>query len=155
MKRKVSRELETLRQRVEAWRKQDGGGRGSRIPEGLWDEAARIAGTDGLWATSRVLRFNYTRLRERVENTKATKEREQKASSVLAIRGEPKPVGRRSVAGTDPGARFVPLELSALGGTPKTVIDLVSRRGDRMRVEVPAGNVDIVGLCDRFWSAAP
>ncbi len=156
MKRKASRELETLRQRVEAWRKKDGGGRGSRIPEALWKEAARIAGADGLWTTSRALRFNYMRLRDRVESARATKGQERKAPAALLIRDEQRPVGRGALEASEQSARFVPLDIGGgLGGAPKTVIDLVSWLGDRMRVEAPTGSVDIAGLCYRFWSAAP
>ena len=60
MGRKNSRESMAVQRRVEAWRRRGGGGRGSRIPEELWNEAVA-----GVHATARALRFNYERLKER------------------------------------------------------------------------------------------
>ena len=50
-----SRELVALSARVAQWRKESGGGRGSRIPEALWEEAVRVAGIVGLYPTARAL----------------------------------------------------------------------------------------------------
>ena len=58
MDRTMPRELVALQQRVEAWRGRSGG-RGRRIPEGLWREAVRMVRSAGLHATARALRFNY------------------------------------------------------------------------------------------------
>ena len=65
MGRKNSRELMAVQRRVEAWRRRGGGGRGSRIPEELWNEAVEVAQVAGVHATARALRFNYERLKER------------------------------------------------------------------------------------------
>ena len=154
MKRKESREMEALRERVETWRQQ-GGGRGSLIPEELWNGAVRVAGINGMWATSRALQFNYERLRKRVDGAKGSEDRGSKVSAALALPEECRPVGYRERASGGKAARFVSLDMGALGGAPKTVIDLISEHGDRMRVEVPSGSVDVVSLVDRFWSAAP
>ena len=52
------------------------------------------------------------------------------------------------------GTRFIALEMGQLGGAGRTVIDLVGRQGERMRVEV-AGGVDLSGLVQAFWSRQP
>lgn len=156
MKRKASGAMEELRKRVEAWRV-DHGGRGSRIPEELWNDAVSVAGNDGVCATAQALRFNADRLRRRFEATQDDEGKKQ----VPALTG----TIARKVAASDRSrgreraergaAQFVALEMGALGSASAMVIDLVSCRGDRMRVEAPTGNVDVVGLIGQFWSRSP
>ena len=57
--------LRTLRERVEQWRAQREGQ--SRLPEDLWDEAARMARVAGLNVTAKALRFDYYDLKKRME----------------------------------------------------------------------------------------
>jgi hypothetical protein len=125
MERRMSRELATLQRRVGGWRSQ-GGGRGSRIPEELWNEAARVASEAGLWATARALRFNYEGLKKRVAQTSTATE-----------------------TGSE-GTRFVTLEMPQAFGGAKTVVELAGQDGERMRFEV-AGAVDLLGLMAMFW----
>ncbi len=123
----LSRQLVTVRQHVEHWRKRHGG-KGSRIPADLWEEAVAVAGVEGLYATAQALRFNYERLKERVAWAEG-KERGNGQST------------------------FVELEMGQLCGGGRTVIELVGRHGDRMRVDVTgASAVDVVGLTQSFWS---
>lgn len=159
MKRKASEELNGLRQRVEAWREQHGG-RGSLVPDELWNGAVEAARVDGVWATAQALHFNYQGLRERVDRAKGMEGGRGKAPLALATTAdvpEPGPVTRRNSGKQvrDSGrSAFIALEMGRLSGPRGAVVDLVNRRGDRMRVEVPDG-LDVLGLADRFWRCAP
>ena len=129
MREKASGELVTVRQRLERWRRKDGG-RGSRIPEELWSEAARAARAHGVYATARALRLNYDRL---------------KARAAAAEGGEGR--ARRSAA-----SGFVEVRMEPVGGAG-AVIELVGRRGDHMRIQLSgARTTDLVGLAQAFWS---
>lgn len=152
MKRTTSAELKDLGGRVAEWR-EEYGGRGSRIPDELWKAAAGVARIEGVWRTARALRFNYEALRDRVR---------QGGSGGVVVEGPRKidgkaatRAGRAEVPGSgSTGARFIALELGQLGGADRTVIDLVGRQGDRMRVDV-AGAVDLAGLVGAFWGRQP
>jgi hypothetical protein len=136
MERTVSPRLSAAVQRVEQWRELHGGnGRGSQIPEALWNEAVELARVEGVWATARALRFKYERLRERLES---------------ASRAECKQVG-----GSQAKPAFVELGMTELTGGGKVVVELVSRHGDRMRIEVAGAGMDVAGLTQTFWSRRP
>jgi len=66
MKRRTSWDLEELVKRVAEWRQEEGG-RGSRIPDGLWQDAVRASRAVGVWATAKALHFNYQALRRRAD----------------------------------------------------------------------------------------
>jgi len=151
MGRKRSAELNDLGRRVAEWREEHGG-RGSRIPDEVWQDAVRVAGVDGVWATAKALRFNYEALRRRVRQggSGTVVEKPRKVGGTAATRAR-----RTEVApGGSGGARFIALEMGQLGGAGRTVIDLLGRHGDRMRVDV-AGGVDLAGLVQTFWSRQP
>ena len=113
MDRTMPRELVALQRRVEAWRGRSGG-RGCRIPEGLWREAVRVVRTAGMYATARALRFNYEGLKKRA--------------------------GREAAAARGHGTEFVALQMPQLnGGGARVVVDLVGRDGEKMRIDV-SGN---------------
>jgi hypothetical protein len=132
MKRDVKKEVAAVRQQVERWR-QNGGGKGSRIPEKLWSEAVGLARVEGLYATSRALRFNYYSLKKRVDQAKS-EERRKKSERTA----------------------FVEVEMGPLGSSGKTIVELVGRRGSRLRIDVTgASGVDVVGLAQAFWSREP
>ena len=57
-----SRELVALCEQLAQWRKHGGGGRGKRIPEAVWQQAAAVARVDGVLATARATRLNLERL---------------------------------------------------------------------------------------------
>ena len=125
MGRTTSRELVAVGRRVEDWRR-GGGGRGSRIPEELWNEAVEVARVAGLYATARALRFNYERLKERAGQA----------------------------AGKESGnaSRFVALQLPQLNGGAKVVVDLLGRDGEHVRIELSgASGMDVVALAQAFW----
>ena len=128
MREKVSRELVAVRQRVERWRRKDGG-RGSRIPEELWNEAASAARVHGVYATARALRVNYYRLKAR------------------AAGGEGEGGSSKSAA-----SAFVELRMEPVGAAG-AVIELVGRRGEQMRIHLSGTRAtDLMGLAQAFWS---
>jgi len=134
--KQVSRQLAEVQRRVERWRKREGG-RGSRMPAELWRGATEVARIEGVYAVSRALRIDYNRLKSRVSSEEGSPTR-----------------GATAGAGSEFGrAAFVELETSQICSRCKTVIELVGRAGDRMRLEV-AGRpeVDVVGLTQVFLS---
>lgn len=173
-RRTVSRDLEALRQRVDAWRKQQG--RRSFIPDDLWEEAVKVAAIDGVWATARATRFNYQKLQEKVREEGARGVFRVQAPAVTpngtgeesslrvtgGVHGDSHQVAskasgktRACVAGTNSAAgagheTFIEVAMSAIGGGGRTVVEFLGRHGDRMRVDV-AGGVDVVGLAQAFW----
>jgi hypothetical protein len=163
-----------LAQRVAKWRELEGG-RGSRIPGELWVDAVRVSRTAGVWATSKALHFNYQALQARAEEAAEDAESAAPGKGVRAQRPARKGAGRvghepvgaaqtEVVIAAKPaeavptneiaGPRFIALEVGQLSGPSRTVIDLVGRQGDRMRVEV-AGTVDVAGVVHAFWSRQP
>ena len=62
--------LEKLRQRFERWRGTHKAH--SRIPDGLWASAVKMAGTFGLHRTARALRLDYYVFKKRIERQIAT-----------------------------------------------------------------------------------
>jgi hypothetical protein len=129
MGRTTSRELVAVRGRLEAWRRK-GGGRGSRLPEPLWNEAVELARVAGVHATARALRLNYERLKER-------------AGRVAA-----KPAGDAS--------RFVALELPQPNGGAKLMVVLAGPDGEQVRMELwGASGMELVALAQTFWHRRP
>jgi len=57
--------LSPLSRALGRWRSSHG--RGSRIPEGLWREAATLASKHGIHPVSQALRLNYYSLKERID----------------------------------------------------------------------------------------
>jgi hypothetical protein len=155
MERRASKELDELGARLAAWREAHGG-RGSRIPEELWKDAVRVAQVEGVSETAKALRLSNEGL-----NRRARQHLEGKGgSSVTELRkgagqADRKPAEIRVKRTADSssgsaGAEFVALEMAQLGGAGRTVVELLDRHGDRMRVEV-AGSVDVAGLVQTFW----
>ena len=128
MEQKVAGDLVAARQRFERWRKVSGG-RGSRIPAALWDEAARAARVRGVYATARALRLNYEGLKARVAATE-----DDGASTSSAWRG------------------FVELQVDRPAATG-AVVELVGPRGEQMRIHLSGvGATEVVALAQAFWS---
>jgi hypothetical protein len=149
--RTTSKELARLSARVTRWRDRQGG-RGARVPDTLWREAAEVAEKVGLYATARATRFNYQRLKKQSERSAATG---RKASGTLGdvaclarrpAPGEPV-AGEGATVGSS--TRFVAVRMPTVPAASRTSIELVGRRGDQMRVEV-AGNIDVIGLAQAF-----
>lgn len=131
MKRAVEVELSALSKRVELWREHREGAR-ERIPEELWNAAVVVARAQGVYATSKALRFNYANLKERVELSQSTEGAER---------------GEKYEA-----TRFIELGTGELGSSSKTVVELLGRSGGRVRIDVSGtSSVDVVGLAQAFW----
>ncbi len=142
--RKTSRELAELRAGVEQWREREGGGRGRRIPEALWQEALRVAHTDGVYATARATGLNYQRLKER--SGQGGQDKQPKAQGVGPNREEQV----REEAGD---AKFMALPLLPGRIGSGTTIELSGSNGVRMRIEVAEG-LDIGELVHKVWSGS-
>lgn len=122
--------LDEVRARLERWRERHGGP-GTRIPEELWSEAARVAVVAGIGATARALRLNEGRLAKRM----VCAERSSSASEEPA----------RSV--------FVELDPSGVCSSGRTLLVLEREGGERLRIEVTgATTVDVIALMRTFWS---
>lgn len=134
----ADRSLVKVRKRVEGWRR-TGGGRGSRIPDQLWEEAVSVAEEHGVYATSKALRFNYYSLKDRMDATLAAPKKKKRAP-------------RRDEPGKD-RPRFVELPMGCLGSAgDRAVIELLGERGDRMRIEVAGSSqLNVVSLAQAFW----
>jgi hypothetical protein len=149
MRRVASQELNELRERVEAWRKQQS--KRSIIPDELWDAAVRVAKIDGVWSTARATRFNC----EKLGKLAALARRRDRAEVKTLATVKQTRVRSKEPAGV--GAVFVELPVSAMGamgGPGRTVIELLGRHGDRMRIDLNGG-VDVVGLVQTLWSRQP
>lgn len=131
MKRAVEGKLGALCERVERWRERREGAR-ERIPEDLWNAAVVVARVEGVYATSKALRFNYANLKDRVELSESKERGESRETS------EAMP--------------FIELGTGESGGGSKTVVELVGRNGGRVRIDVSGtSGVDVVGLAQAFW----
>jgi hypothetical protein len=128
----------------------------------LWLVAVRVARIDGLYRTAQALRFNYTRLKELSRAADQGKSVAAAAAGERAVqveqgspnkgdlvKGASGPRRIVPVPADAPGpARFVPLTMAP---GRQTTVELLRANGDRMRVEV-AGELDLVGLVQTFWS---
>jgi hypothetical protein len=165
--RTASKDLAQLCARVAKWREREGG-RGSRVPDALWQEAVEAAGKAGLYATAHATRFKYERLKERWEKAAAEGRkagatagdvahvagRKDTALAVVGSRKEAAKLGAgdgRGVGDVAAGSssRFIAVRMPAVPPTSRTSIEVVGRHGDRMRVEV-AGDIDVIGLAQAF-----
>ena len=131
-----STRLAQMFERVERWRASRESLR-SRVPEELWSQAVEVARVDGVWATSKALRFNYCNLQRRL------------ASAPKARGASIEPVA----------TEFVEIPRSAIATLPsadaKVIVELVGPRNDRMRIEADPRALDVAALVRAFWSREP
>jgi hypothetical protein len=122
--------LAQTRARLARWRAEHGG-RGVRVPEEMWAEVVEVARIEGVEVTARALRLDRARLAARATAARA------------AAGGEP---------AAEVGGGFVEIDAGRLGLSPRTVIRLEGRDGERVEVELGAGTmVDVAALVDAFW----
>jgi len=122
--------LAQARDRLARWRAQHGGP-GIPVPEALWAEAVEAARVEGVEATARALRLDRSRLAARM------------TAAGVAADGE---------ASGDVGGGFVELDAGRLGLSPRTVVRLEGRDGERLEVELGAGTaIDLAALAEAFW----
>jgi hypothetical protein len=120
----VPASLSRLGQRFAAWRKTRV--LGERIPESLWDSAAKLAAEHGLNRTARVLRLDYYSLKKRFDSATAVAE----------------------------SSTFFELPSSSLSIASECVVELEDTAGSRMRVHVKGQNLpDVLALSRSFWNA--
>jgi hypothetical protein len=120
---------ERVRQRFERWRRTRTPGR-SPIPDALWAAAVALARQHGLYATSQLLRLDYTALKKRM------------------------PAGDETVAPAHGSPTFVELT-PAPGPCAACVIEIEGPCGGRMRVQLPGVTFpDLVALTRMVWSGA-
>ncbi|MBN1571337.1 MAG: hypothetical protein JXA73_26110 [Acidobacteria bacterium] len=118
-----SNQIETLRRRLDAWRKTHKPR--SRIPTHLWNSAARVAGQCGLNRTAKALHLDYYDLKKRM-NT--------------------------GVVSQGPVPSFIELSTAAAVSVPECIIELESRNGAKMRIQIKGmGIPDLHALSSMFW----
>ena len=102
--------LDALRERVGRWRRRYGG-RGRRLPEWIWAEAAAVAAVVGVAATARVLGLRPRRIEVAVrERAKATRSEGVTTSPFVELEGG---------------------DVEVLGGV---TVEIEGRQGARVRV---------------------
>ena len=123
----VQTTLEQARQQFEGWRGTRP--RVSPIPERLWTLAVAMAREHGVNQIAKLLRLNYTALKERVEAAHGSVGRSKRPSA----------------------ATFV--ELAPTGGLSPCTIELENAQGAKMKIHLSSLQaVDLVALSRSFWS---
>lgn len=117
--------LETLRKRFQIWRKNEPADR--RIPEILWDEAAKLCRDHSVSKVARALRLDYYGLRNRVSKAKDA---------------DP---------GPDLGFVKLALEMPPVSA-PEWKAEMETRNGAKMTLSVKGTPRDWVELSRVFWS---
>ena len=124
--------LEELRQRFERWRGTHKAR--SRIPDGLWASAVKMAGTFGLNRTARALRLDYYAFKKRIERQSAT---------------APNPPERTT-------STFLELPFPASAGVCECTLELENVGGAKMRVQLRSvAAPDLAALFRSLWNPAP
>lgn len=159
-----SRQLVEALRCVDRWRRERASKK-EAIPDHVWSAAAAAARVDGVWVTSRALRLEFNRLKKRVVGTTSEAITEASAASAESTGRSGGRVRRRVAVGRQlvPRApKFVEVvldparEADVAGAAGKTVIELMGRQGERMRIEVAGPTaVDVLGLSQTFWSRQP
>lgn len=126
VKARRARQIERLRQRLEAWRKNRQPR--SRIPERLWNAAAELARTYGVNKVARALHLDYYNLKERRDGiTASSAPAGQSAPPFIEVISERGPQGA------------------------ECVIELESARGAKMRIQYRGQAVpEAAALCAEF-----
>ena len=123
MAKRVSKDLEALKERVVEWRSKKK--RGSRIPEELWSEAVAVARREGVSPTSRVTGFAYGDLKKRV------------AECVRAPKASMPP-------------SFVAIEVPPTATDSRVAVELTRADGSKMRIETDAGQLNVRDMVESF-----
>ena len=121
--------LETVRRRLEAWRRSRRGR--ERIPEPLWNLAVQMAGVYGLCTTARTLRLDYVALKRRVESA-----------------------NRQSPPRPEPAMSFVEVLSPERTSVPECILEMENPSGAKMRVHLKGIPVpDLTALSRSLWNA--
>jgi hypothetical protein len=123
-------EVEPLRCQFETWRQTRK--QRERIPEGLWEAAAKLAGAFGIGRVARVLGVGYYALKERAQ------------------------AGCQPSRSGHPGAAFIELPLPAPIPRSDYVVELEDGRGAKMTLRLaPGSGSEVVALAQAFWRRQP
>lgn len=145
--RAVSEDLSKLSEAIAKWRA-DGGGRGKKIPEELWNEAERVARSDGVWLTAKATRLTYEALKQRIaradgDGATAPRETTPAASGrrVPRRRAKQRTTRAPSTSRRRQGRKTEFVELSAVqllgaSSTMCTVVEVENKAGVRMTVRL-------------------
>ena len=121
--------LETVRRRLEAWRRSRRGR--ERIPEPRWNLAVQMAGVYGLCTTARTLRLDYVVLKRRVESAH-----------------------RQSPPRPEPAMSFVEVLSPERTSVPECILEMENPSGAKMRVHLKGIPVpDLTALSRSLWNA--
>jgi hypothetical protein len=127
--RDISAPLENARRRFERWRQTRPAK--SRIPETLWDAAARMAERYGLARTASVLRLDYYRLKKRLD------QKTVHGSETLPAAAK---------------ATFMELPAPVRGATAECVVELEDGGGAKMRIHLKGAEApDLAALSRSFF----
>lgn len=141
--REIPTPLEKTRQRFERWRQTSPAK--SRIPETLWNAAAKMAERYGVARTASVLRLDYYRLKKRLDQKAAQGAEAAPAAAKttflqLPASGPVLPAADRPAS--------IPLV------TAECVVELEDGAGAKMRIHLKgAETFDLAALSRSFWSA--
>ena len=160
MAKTKSQELAALCSQLAHWRTYGGGGRGKRIPAGLWQQAAAVARVEGVVPTARATQLNCERLEACVAEAEGRRAQGQptQAQRTDSKRSRRSEEGRQTLVHSDRapgkahGAQFVSVQLAPVARSASMSIELISRSGERMRIE-STGALDLVGVVQSFWSS--
>lgn len=119
--RAIERTTTDLSRRLKEWRKHHQAP--TPLPDEIWEEAAEVAAFHGVYQTSRALGLNYANLKKRVDGVR---------DAVQALSALP------------PGPTFVELLAPMPAVVGECALEVATRQGARMRVEMR--NVPVSGL---------
>jgi hypothetical protein len=123
-------EVEPLRCQFEAWRRTRK--QGERIPESLWEAAAKLAGAFGIGRVARALGVGYYALKERAPEG-----------------GPPSRSGPQA-------ATFLELSLPTPRPANDYLVELEEGRGAKVTLRLAPGSArEVVALAQAFWRRQP
>ena len=106
---------------------------GTRIPESLWQAALELAARHGVSKTALVLRVDYYALKKRLDAATPPRRAD------------------RSGASAPPFVELPPAPFATAGAC---VIEFENVSGEKLRIELPGGQVpDLAALSRSFWEA--
>jgi hypothetical protein len=116
-------QIEQVQKRLDVWRKNRK--HRTRIPDGLWESAARIAGQYGLNKTARALRLDYNALKKRLKSV---------------------------TDGNESAPAFVELIPPVSSPNSECLIELESQHGEKMRIHLKGAALpDLATMGAVFW----
>ena len=127
---KCGSDLQLLCDHVAQWRAHRKNPK-SCIPDEIWEEAVAVAHIAGPYATAKATHFNYENLKSRMALNPYSRENSDRTA-------------------------FVELQMTTVASTAtqvqgKMIVEMLSVRGDRMRIEADSRTLDALSLAQAFW----